>query len=804
MGLVEEEYVEQNFFKSVPWLWIPYRIGRKLHKENLEMKADYVPVSKLFGDSREQYIIPFYQRRYVWTKKDQWEKLWADLQNTSKGLDEEHFTGAILLRQLPKFTGGIQKYEVIDGQQRLTTFQILLCAISTICHNNSSPGYKSLGEKADLYLFNDGLMPDDDILDKYKLLPPESNTRNSDRRAIISLIEGRGDGQSGRIYEAYDYFVKQIIEYIGVGGPNRRRQLQALLNTLLDRFGVVQILLNSHEELPAKIFESLNTKGRTLAEFDHLRNNLFLRTPESNWKTLHQNYWIDFEDHYWEKEEETAGEMVKLSDLFLQHFLMAKLGRENIVLRQLFDVYDTVYLRDAGSPLEVKEEFAELKRYSEVYKKIVNSKVNSGIGHHMEFYKHLKITSVYPFVLFVVNELKISESDSRFPLLFKILQSYVIRRMLCVPRSNETFNQLFSKIIRFFLRLKEICGEYHFNLENLIRLLSNPIPEIGRWPTDQEVKGALGGRWVNDIDLANDEQNFIRYILYQIDQRMREDNNLVEQVSIPYSQFNLEHIMPRAWRKSDNWSLPAGATDESPERRDSVLWHIGNLTILTRFHNSSIDTASYSDKCQSFSANSNLMLNNEIALQYPANKGWGVDQILKRGEYLFDFFREIWPPAESFTQLSHDPLFISDAMIESRNYVFFTDTRDEEIELSEITSCSKEVKGITIMGNSITLEKRHILFAYPASVRDDIKPPYITQSNARNQNPRSIRKHTVEKKFLGSAQQYQTPIEIVTRRGNNLRGTVEDHDQHAIYMKINGQPVIVYKHGVRRIQEIKD
>ena len=762
----------------------------QLHKENLDMKADYVPVSKLFGDSREQYIIPVYQRRYVWTQENQWEKLWTDLQNTSDDPSEEHFTGAILLKQLPKFTGGVQKYEIVDGQQRLTTFQILLCAISTICHNHPSPGYRHLGEKADLYLFNDGLMPDDDVFDKYKLLPPESNTRNSDRSAIISLIEGKRDNQSGRIYEAYDYFVKQITEYIGAGIPDKRRQLQILLNTLLDRFGVVQILLNSHEEPPAKIFESLNTKGRTLAEFDHLRNNLFLRTLESKWDDLHQNYWIDFEDHYWEEEKETAGERIKLSDLFLQHFLMAKLGRENIALRQLFDVYDTVYLRN--TILEVEDEFAELQKYSEVYKKMVDSKVNSEISHQMEFYKHLKITNLYPFVLFVVNEVKISESDSRFPLLFKILQSYVIQRTLCVPRSNEVFNQ-------FFLRIKEICGEYHFSLENLIRLLSNPISKIGRWPNDQEVKGALEGKWVNDIDLASDEQNIVRYILYRIDQKMREDNNLTEQVSIPYSQFNLEHIMPRSWKKAEeNWPLLNDAPPNHSQNRDSVLWNIGNLTILTRDHNWAVGDASYANKCQSFSKNSNLMLNKKIPHQYPVDKGWDVDQILKRGDDLFGYFCKIWPFAKHFTELFKEPLFMSDAMIQSANYVFLTDTRNEEIELFDITSYSTEVRGVTIRGDSVTLKKRHILFACPASVRNDIKPPYITQPNARNQNPRSIRKHTVDQKFLDSAQQYQVPIEIVTRRGNNLRGTVEDHDQYTIYMKINGQPMIVYKHGVRK------
>lgn len=788
------------------------------------MEARYVSINQLFGHSSTQYIIPLYQRRYVWTQENQWEQLWTDLKNTATdSRNQLHFTGAILLRQhLSTFPGDIQKYDIIDGQQRLTTFQIILSSISTICHNRSdSPGYKELAKRVDLFIKNGTNHNPEDI---YKILPPESEEKTSDRRVFTSLVDGRGVNGRSRIAAAYDYFTSQITRYIGSGGVSSKEKLESVLYTLLDSFGLVQILLNSHNEPAAKIFKSLNKGRALLAEFDHLRNNLFLSIHEPNegniediWKDLHRKYWIGFDNHYWEQEAKIGEETVKLSDLFFQHFLMAKLGKEVIEPRKLFDVYETEYLGNSETNKEIQDNFDELKRYSDIHREITDCKTDFGtrISREMKFYRdinitrlppntlkasNINITCLHPFMLFIMNELELSINELNKVL--DILRAYTIRNLLCIPQSVQNFSKVFADVNRFFVQLNNFYGEYCFSFENLTRLLSNPISGDSKWPTDSNVREALQGNWVNAVDLKKDGQNLIRYILYQIDHRMSIGNPLAEKISIPYGQFTLEHIMPRSWKNArENWPLPDDLSPSHQQNRDSVLWNIGNLTILTKAHNWAVGNASYFNKCKSFAANSNLTLNNQIPVQHPVDKGWDVNQILKRGAGLSDSFCEIWPSAEHFTKLSNDRLFMSDAIIQSDNYVFLTDTRNEEIELSEITSYSKEVKGVTITGNPVTLEKRHILFACPASGRTDIKPPHITHPNARNQNARSITKHTVNKKFLDSAQQHQTTIEIVTRRRNKLRGTVEDHDQYAIYMKIDRQPVIVYKHGVRQYYE---
>ena len=90
-----------------------------------------------------RYTIPAFQRQYVWTQDDQWEPLWDDVRNIAENYLEKlaasgnnalmaqqetkpHFLGAIVLQQVPIAVGEIARWEVIDGQQRLTTLQLLL------------------------------------------------------------------------------------------------------------------------------------------------------------------------------------------------------------------------------------------------------------------------------------------------------------------------------------------------------------------------------------------------------------------------------------------------------------------------------------------------------------------------------------------------------------------------------------------------------------------------------------------------------------------------------------------------------
>src|SRR5699024_5273594 len=84
----------------------------------------------------QRLIVPLFQRPYVWNEENQWEPLWNDVRRVAQrlladphGRHEPHFLGAVVVQQLQNQTGSMQERTIIDGQQRLTTLQLLLDAL---------------------------------------------------------------------------------------------------------------------------------------------------------------------------------------------------------------------------------------------------------------------------------------------------------------------------------------------------------------------------------------------------------------------------------------------------------------------------------------------------------------------------------------------------------------------------------------------------------------------------------------------------------------------------------------------------
>ena len=101
------------------------------------MRTDVLKPQEIFYKV-VRYEVPAFQRRYIWTKENQWEPLWEDVSEKATAIIEDgqadgHFMGAIVLQQRPTPTGGIETRIVVDGQQRLTTLQLLIDAIQEVC-----------------------------------------------------------------------------------------------------------------------------------------------------------------------------------------------------------------------------------------------------------------------------------------------------------------------------------------------------------------------------------------------------------------------------------------------------------------------------------------------------------------------------------------------------------------------------------------------------------------------------------------------------------------------------------------------
>lgn len=665
------------------------------------MKAKVRNLQGLFNpDTNLQYSIPLFQRHYVWEKDKQWAPLWDDIkQELSQASDKstEHFTGTVVIGNHRIHAGDMPIYDIIDGQQRFTTFQIILCIIRDIC---KSRGHDDLVSEVNGYIYNrdnqGNLLQGDE---KYKLI-----LSSRDRNSFKSVLDGRAKESRGKIFSAYSYFFTEIMAYLikEIAGCSQKdlEKIRNLFDTILQQFNFVQILADGKDK-PEKIFESLNARGKKLFEFDLLKNNLFLRALEDG-ESLYKKFWEHFENEYWDPEEKKKGTS---SELFLQHFLMTKLGQEGV--KPEFYVYERQYLRQPElAEVTIENEFSELKRYSEIYQDMVDCNEDSEVGQRMRFYKTFDLTVLHPFVLFVKCEVGIEGFE--LERIFDILESYTIRRMLCFKGKAglKRFNIFFSKLIR------NLKG--NFSLDGFIEKMSDETSDTTKYPADSEirpalhtrfdllpfsdeadivfpgnrfVKAALEGHWVNTAGVV--KQKLIRYILYRIELKKMEEDKYAERLSFEDKFTTLEHIMPKEWKNS--WDLPVEAksviydvttggvyVDRSVESknkyyndlfsaqgtqipsdlpnesyeavyrlakaRDFYLQSIGNLTLVKRELNSKLGNKRFPEKKKALSDHSVLKLNREICQQ----EAWDVNEIHERAEKLIEDFCKIWPSLEWF------------------------------------------------------------------------------------------------------------------------------------------------------------
>lgn len=245
-----------------------------------------------YFDGHKQSIIPIFQRPYTWEKKD-WSQLWEDVVGQYDEFDDEnlnqdhtHFLGAIV--SIPAVTRpvGVTKHLIIDGQQRLTTFALLLVALQQ--HVEAGQAKLILS-----YLVNEHHTGPDHL----KLLPTQG-----DRKAFLELVKGLDPiDPSHRLVRAFKFFFDAIG---GVDGNGQPINPQRLLHTLTSRLQVVTINLDQKDD-PYLIFESLNFKGTPLTPADLVRNHVLMRFKHSLGDDGEQN---EVYRDIWRPMEERLGE----------------------------------------------------------------------------------------------------------------------------------------------------------------------------------------------------------------------------------------------------------------------------------------------------------------------------------------------------------------------------------------------------------------------------------------------------------------------------------------------------------------
>lgn len=596
------------------------------------MKPATHTLSDLFG-ADVRYVVPLYQRPYVWKKETHWRPLWEDvLEIVNQQLDpavgaSSHFLGAVVLDQEETTPGEATKRLVIDGQQRLTTLQLLLLA--------AAEEAEKAGAERESRLLRRLTHNDEDLTSgdgRFKVWP--TNANQAAFRAVMTADGGDvgPDDPSNTIHEAHAFF-RQVIrawsreqhadqeELIG-----RFEALRVALSSLLN---VVSINLEAGDNAQV-IFETLNARGTPLLAMDLVKNAVFYKASQAGVETdvLHGDVWEpELGAGYW-RESKRQGRLNRpRAELFLMHWLAMKLNRV-IPATELFTEFRS-HVLDKTPPEGIDALVRELVRDAAVMRSFDHQPPGSV---EERFFRHLEVldtTTILPLVLLLFRSTAVPP-ERRMRALGAI-ESWLVRRMLA-GLTAKNYNRIGADLMSLVTDDLERADDV------IIAELSRSDAPTQIWPRDWEMAQVLVTRglygWV--------AQRRVVMVLAAIELERRRASNKTESVFTLPPKLTIEHVMPQKWRES--WAIEPDQAEEVAAARDAVLHRLGNLTLTSGPLNSSLSNAIWDSKRTGLHSHSVLLLNAELT----GYRAWDVAQINERGFALALEICAIWPSPAAF------------------------------------------------------------------------------------------------------------------------------------------------------------
>jgi Protein of unknown function DUF262/Protein of unknown function (DUF1524) len=591
------------------------------------VKPDTHTVQQLF-ERDIRYAVPLYQRSYVWDEEHQWEPLWSDIEAMLEHQGESdptpvwsHFIGAIVLDQEQTAPGQIPRFTVIDGQQRLTTLQLLLAAAAAALDDTKCPDDAAL-----LRELTQNNPRKAKGVDQLKVWPTNAN-----RNAFQAVMRPGGpdedheDDPHNLIDEAYEYFRKRAAEYLNGAEEDAARQVRGeqLRITLCDLLKLVSIRLETGDNAQV-IFETLNARGTPLLALDLVKNVVFYQASLDGADTdvLYNEVWLpQLDDDYWRKERRQGRLFRPIGELFLMHWLTMRLERA-IPATELFATFRQSVL-DGSTAAE--DLIGELCADAAVMRSFDDVQADTPEGEFFRRLGPLDASTVLPLVLLLFRSPEVSIVRRRRAL--RILESWLARRAL-MRLTAKNYNRIVPRL------LVATKGDLEHVDDVLLRELRAGEGEISRWPTDEEFADVLTNR-----DLYNVvSQMRIVMALEAIEQSLY--SNKVDLSQIP-TGLSVEHLMPKQWPTA--WPLAEDLSEEQLElataERQSRLHRLGNLTIVTQPLNSSLSNGDWSSKRKALNNHSKLLVNAELA----EIDAWDEEAIDRRTKRLAKNLVAIWP-----------------------------------------------------------------------------------------------------------------------------------------------------------------
>jgi hypothetical protein len=544
------------------------------------------PISQLFDiEAGVVYAIPRYQREYTWGTS-QWETLFDDVDENDPG----YFLGSIICINQTTDTLAVQKLEVVDGQQRLTTLSLLFAAL----YQSLKSRDKDLDDDQRLELLN---LKRKLVLkkgeDQLRVIPQIQNNNQNDYRAIladvgvISAVDTPTYAGNRKIFRGFRHFQNRINHMVA-----NKSDPVALIMAFLDKVSqacLVKIEVASHADAYT-LFESLNNRGMPLTAIDLIKNKLLARLEATDAGKVDQYFDV------WNKLLGYLGDDYSVQERFFRHYYNAFKDPLNEAFRNedekkkdplgpvatrsnLIQIYEKLINQDA------KRHLQEIRSAGQLYALMLarnSDEAWSMLGKPLRDLDRIQGAPSYLLMLFLlVRKNQLGIGLGQISQIAQLLVHFFVRRNLTDTPPTRDLTRLFMDLIDKLL---------NHSGPAVVQKIQDELVAVSA--SDETFRSKLEG------PIYEENSGVTRFVLCALAEQNMTKETWVDLWRYEGKLFvwTIEHIFPQGENIPESWvAMMAGGDTKSAQIIQTTHVHkLGNLTISG--FNSALGNKSFMDK----------------------------------------------------------------------------------------------------------------------------------------------------------------------------------------------------------------
>ena len=537
-------------------------------------------IMELLESSEKVFIIPPFQRNYEW-EEIQCKELFEDIKLIANK-NKRHYLGNVVFYINEENDLG-EEYVLIDGQQRVTTILIFLCALRDCDENGKLPKniYKN-------YL-------------EHGIENPKFKTKLKqtlyDQDAFSALVLKETFDKNNKIFRNYNYFKKLIKE-------EKLKTPLIKLYKALKKIEIASIELMTKQleakddlETVQRIFEKINSTGKPLTKGDLIRNFLLLTKNLQEQEELYKNYWLKIEKRL----------LSENISIFVKDYLIMKIF-EDVNDSEVYKKFKQVFGEDSDTKENILK---DMTKYSEYYSWILEpnkllstqNRKKEVIKKLIEEVKYIGAIDFRSLLMLLLEKMYDEKNIIELEKILKLLRDFLLRyRVVKVSRGGGGLTGVVTDLMK-----KISTNEIECNYENIYFELSNSKNPSGKFPRDDEFKQALQ----ESVD-----ETYAKLVLSII-----EENEKPNDIPIDVSKITIEHIMPK--KLDSYWKKDLG--NDAVSIHEKFLKSIGNQVPLSKKWNSSLSNKVFIEKRKKY-IEQQFSITREIA----DFEKWDEEELIKR------------------------------------------------------------------------------------------------------------------------------------------------------------------------------